>query len=90
MTTDITNGKVKLRIITAYETGRGFTVPATMVFRFWSEEGLDFHADLKVYSTNMAMALKYHKKLLGEYRAKGYFLVKPKRKREVMTGEKEL
>lgn len=80
MTTDITNGKEKLRIITTYEKGIGFTVPATMVFRFWSEEGLDFHADLKVYSTNMAMALRYHKKLLHQYREKGYTLVKPKEK----------
>ncbi|GEM_PF-4683059 len=28
----------------------------------------------------MTMALKYHKKLLAEYRSKGYFLVKPKEK----------
>ena len=80
MTTDITNGKEKLRIITTFEKGIGFTVPATMVFRFWLEEGIDFHAEKKVYSTNMTMALKYHKKLLAEYRSKGYFLVKPKEK----------
>lgn len=79
MTTDITNGKEKLRIITAFEKGMDFTVPATMVFRFWSEEGIDFHAEEKVYSTNMTMALRYHRKLLHQYREKGYILVKPKK-----------
>lgn len=80
MTTDITNGKEKLRIITAYEKGRGFTVPATMVFRFWSEEGIDFHAEKKVYSSSMTMVLKYHTRLLAEYRGKGFIRVKPKKK----------
>ncbi|WP_288803585.1 hypothetical protein [uncultured Dialister sp.] len=76
MTTDIYRGNEKLRIITAFESGRGFTVPSTMIFRFWKPDAIDYYAEKKVYSANMTKALEYHRKLLKEYFAKGWRRVK--------------
>lgn len=76
MTTDIYRGNEKLRIITAFESGRGFTVPYTMIFRFWKPDAIDYYAEKNVYSANMTKALEYHWKLLKEYFAKGWRRVK--------------